>query len=117
MARQMIVVQGSDDVLQALTDAVEAALPAIRAATEEETEEVAADMRSSAPVDQGDLRDSIETDVVDTDGRVSVGADHRWFVEAGTSSAPAQPYALPAAERSRGRFPDRVEKAIKGTLP
>ena len=34
-------------------------------------------------------------------------------VEHGTSKMPARPYAGPAAERARGRFPDRVADRVR----
>lgn len=111
-----VTVEGLDD-LRATLDA----LPAkVQAAAEEavkaEVDAVADDMRSAAPVDTGTLVESIHAEVTGLAGAATATARHAVFVEFGTSSTPAQPFAGPAAELSRGRFPRRVREAIRGAI-
>lgn len=65
-------------------------------------EDVADDARRNAPVETGELQDSIHGEVVGTEGRVSATADHAAYVELGTSEMPAQPYLRPAVYKKRG---------------
>ena len=68
-------------------------------------EDVAADARRLAPVDTGDLRNSIEVlGVVDGVGRVGAGnakTDYAAYVELGTRKMAPQAYLRPAALRKR----------------
>lgn len=48
------------------------------------------------PVDEGDLQDSIHSEVSDEGMFVVADADHALFVEQGTSKMAAQPYLRPA---------------------
>lgn len=94
-------------------------------ASAEELDEVADDMRRHAAV--GDarrgrrgrppLRSSIVTRRDGLDGDARSTAPHARWVEQGTSSHPAQPFARPAAAASRRRFPKRVRRLIEETLP
>lgn len=86
-------------------------------AVKDETEEVAQDMRDSVPVDTGALRDGMQAESDGLSGRAVSTASHSWAVEGGTSKMPARPFAQPAAERSRVRFPDRVSAAVREELP
>lgn len=86
-------------------------------AVADETEEVAQDMRDSVPVDTGALQDGIQAETEGLSGKATSTAPHSWAVEGGTSRMPARPFAQPAAERSRVRFPDRVSAAVREELP
>lgn len=86
-------------------------------AVADETEEVAQDMRDSVPVDTGELQDSIQAESEGLSGKAAATASHAWAVEGGTSKMPARPFAQPAAEASRNRFPDRVSTAVREELP
>jgi HK97 gp10 family phage protein len=90
----------------------------IRKAVHDETAEVADDMRRGAPELTGALRRSIqaETSADGLAGTAAATARHATFVEHGTSDTPEQPFALPAAERSRRRFPDRVRREVGAEL-
>lgn len=57
-------------------------------------------IKRRAPVDTGELRDSIHQD----GGRVVAMADHAGFVEFGTYKMAAQPYFIPGIEATRGEF-------------
>lgn len=97
--------QAGDQVTQAIVDAVD-----------DETQAVAQDMRDLVPRDTDELHDSIETVVDGPSGIARASAPHSRFVEFGTSVAPAQPYATPASEQSRTRFPKRLSDAISEEL-
>lgn len=69
--------------------------------------------KSRAPVDSGDLRDSIKADRLGV-GEYEVASDafYAHMVEFGTTKAGAQPFLLPAAEAER----DNIVKAVTTEL-
>lgn len=73
--------------------------------TSEATEQIASDIveiaQENAPVQTGELRDSIHVEKDGNDHTVVVGADHGAFVELGTSKMAAQPYLGPAVAKVR----------------
>lgn len=83
-----------------------------RAAVRDETYLVVEDMRRTAPRRTGELARSIQAETKDLEGKAVATARHAIFVEYGTSSTPEQPFAGPAAERSRRRFPRRLRQAV-----
>lgn len=86
----------------------------LRHAVTGEVDEVADDMRRGAPRDTGELIESIQAEVYPDGlgGTVAATARHATFVEHGTEDTPAQPFAVPAAERARRRFPDRIRRDV-----
>lgn len=87
------------------------------AAVDDIVEWIGEDAQDNAPVDTGELRDSIEWLVervagMVVEGEVVVGADHGPFVEFGTVHMQAQPYLAPAIDANRGRIVRRVERAV-----
>lgn len=88
-------------------------------AVDEAAEELATTMRATVPVDLGELQDGIEVrDAADGTGK-EVGAfdvGHAVPVEFGTEDTPAQPFAQPAAEGERQRFPKRVGDKVSKAL-
>lgn len=94
---------------------------AIAQAVDEETHEIAGEMRRDAPVGEArrgrrgrpPLAESIEVTVDDLSGVARATARHAHLVERGTSSHPAQPFAQPAGERARRRFPRRVTAKVR----
>jgi len=110
-------IDGADAVKAALLALVPRVEDAAAVAVEQEAEQVAADMKGGVPVVSGELQDSI--------GARQIGP-HSWVVETlaeyataiewGKSSAPAQPFATPAAERSRARFPGGAARVVKGAV-
>lgn len=89
-----------------------------------EAREVLADERKLVPVLTGELRDGLEV-WLDTDktGAVTASVGIRngelfWavFIEWGRSSAAAQPFATPASELARKRWPKRARKALDAAL-
>ncbi len=112
-----ITVEGLDRLRSRLEKLPDQMRKGAERAVAEETEEVTQDMRESVPVDTGALRDGMQAEVDGLAGRAVSTAPHSFAVEGGTSKMPAQPFALPAAERSRTRFPGRVSEAIREELP
>jgi HK97 gp10 family phage protein len=111
-----IKVSGLDRVMGRLDDLPEQMRKGAEKAVADETEEVTQDMRDSVPVDTGALRDGMQSEVDGLRGQAVSTAAHSFAVEGGTSRQPAQPFAQPAAERSRVRFPDRVSAAVREEL-
>lgn len=116
-AKVNITVDGLDALLGKLDQLPEQMRRGAERAVAEETDEVADDMRDSVPVDTGALRDGIQAESDGLSGQAVSTADHSWAVEGGTSKMPARPFAQPAAERSRNRFPERVSAAVREELP
>lgn len=117
MARFNVEVQNLKS-LQAKLDALpDAVRRGAERATSNETEELAAAMRGNAPVDTGELVDSIHAETSGSEGQVVVDADHAGPVEFGTSTTPAQPYIEPAVEQVRQSFPQRVRDEVRSELP
>lgn len=87
-------------------------------AVKAETFETRDDMKRGAPRDTGELADGMQAEynAKKLAGRAVATARHAGFVEHGTEDTPAQPFAQPAAERARRRFPDRVRTEIKAEL-
>ena len=112
-----IKVNGLDRVTGRLDELPEQMRKGAERAVADETHEVTEDMRGSVPVDTGALRDGMQAEVDGLKGQAVSTAKHSFAVEGGTSRQVAQPFAQPAAERSRVRFPDRVSEAIRGELP
>lgn len=112
-----VTVTGLDSLLGKLNELPEQMRRGAERAVEEETEDVTQDMRDGAPVDTGALVAGMQAEVDGLRGEAVSTAQHSFAVEGGTSKMPAQPFAQPAAERSRGRFPDRVSAAVREELP
>lgn len=115
-----------DAIPKAVREAVQPALIA-------SANEMAGQMRTLAPVDEGDLRDSIavtepgettpaysqpggsrtagENEVLITVGSNDVRYPH--LVEYGTADTDAQPFFWPAVRLSRKRATNRIKRAIR----
>lgn len=115
--RVTITVEGMDKLRSRLEGLPDQMRKGAERAVADETEEVAQDMRDAVPVDTGALQDGIQAEAEGLTGRAVSTAAHSWAVEGGTSRMPARPFAQPAAERSRTRFPDRVNAAVREELP
>jgi HK97 gp10 family phage protein len=64
--------------------------------------------RRKAPVDTGYLRDSGFSREADYGADVVFAAPYAYFVETGTSRAPAQPYVRPAMDEHEGEIVDAI---------
>jgi hypothetical protein len=115
-ARLTVDVQGIEDAVRAIREAGSAAHQAAEQAVAESLDEVADDMRTSAPVLTHALEDSIEVDHQGLAGTVAATDEAAEPQEHGTSRHPAQPFAGPAASTAEGRFPDRVADAVRGAV-
>lgn len=116
--RQTVNIVGMKDLEAKLRKLPEVVKAAGGRAVKAEAEAARDDMKRGAPVDTGELRDSIqaEYDAKKLIGRAVATSKHAGFVEHGTDDSPAQPFTAPAAERARRRFPDRVRAEIKAEL-
>lgn len=74
--------------------------------------EAAAKMK--APVDTGNLMNSIVADVDGLNGTVSTGVDYATHQEYGTHKMAAHPYMTPAAEAAWPDFLTGIQKAVGG---
>lgn len=116
--RQGITIKGEQELMRKLRKLPDLVKTAGARAVKGQTEETRDDMKRGAPFETGELRDSItaEFDPKTITGRAVATARHAGFVEHGTEDTPAQPFAQPAAERARRKFPDRVRAEIKEEL-
>lgn len=117
MAKPTISVEGMPEVKAAL----DRLAPAIRAAVANAVRESAGDLETTmkrlVPVDTGALQRGIDTrqrdDINAEVGVFSGKLVYAQWVENGTSSKPAQPFMLPAAEVERRRLPERVARSVR----
>ena len=116
--RNLVTIEGLDKLAEQLAELPVAVREGAIQATHDEVEETTDDMRRFAPYKTGELRDGIQSehDEDGLGGNAVSTARHSFFVEHGTSSTPEQPYALPAAEASRQRYPRRMREAIGGSI-
>lgn len=120
-ARSTVTVVGIPRAISRLENLAAREHAAVVEAVADETNEIADEMRRDAPV--GDrkrgrrgrppLAESIEAEADGLSGQARATARHAHLVENGTSSHPAQPFAKPAGERARKRFPTRVTRKIR----
>lgn len=77
-------------------------------------EHIAEDAASRAPVDTGELRDSIHVEGRGMASVIVADAGHAAYVEYGTSRSPAQPYLHPAVEAARSGYLSGWKSIISG---
>jgi HK97 gp10 family phage protein len=112
------------DMRAAIAAAKAAARRGATKAVVDETKAIAKDMRQRAPMGDSSrgrrgrppLGESIEATHSGLDGTAKTAARHAHLVEHGTKSHPAQPFAGPAAETARRRFPKRVADDIREAI-
>jgi hypothetical protein len=111
-------IKGLDVLARKLKALPELVDKAARQAVKDETLEVAQDMRRTAPRDDGELIDGIQTEFspATITGRAVSTARHTTFVVHGTSDTPENDFMTPAAERSRRRFRGRVVEQVNAEL-
>lgn len=112
MGKGLSVSFDGDDISKVVAELSTKARAAAEQAVGDETAQVGQDMRDGAPVDTGELQDSIVTAHSGMEGTAEATARHAVFVEHGTSKMDAKQFALPAAEQARGRFVRRVSDAV-----
>lgn len=116
-----VKVDGLDKLRASLAETDSEVRRAATRAVDEELDDLAQDMKRGAPVGdrsrgrRGDppLAESIVTTRDGLKGSAGPRVLHAVFVEHGTSSHSAEPFVLPAAERSRRRFPNRVGAEVR----
>jgi len=100
------------EVVRLAADIAEAP-PKLERTSSQKLSEIAAqlrdDARAAAPVDTGELRNSISMSGGRDYRRVAATAAHAFYVEFGTSDTGPQPYMWPAA--------DRAEQAMHEQFP
>lgn len=111
-----VSVSGTDSLRAKLANAGPKIRKAAGEVVESETLEIADDMRAAAPVDTGELRDSIQSTADDVRGFAWADARHAVFVEFGTKSAPEQPFILPTAEKHRRPYVRNMSVRINEEL-
>lgn len=80
--------------------------------TEQIANDIAAIAKENAPVDTGELRDSVHVEKDGDNHAVVVGVDYGAFVELGTSRMAAQPYLGPAAEKVRRNLAKYYKRVV-----
>lgn len=118
-----VVVEGIDDLYAACRklkgDARNEALNAVRASARA----VKSEMLKRVPVNTGHLKSVITSRsdkhniIADVGPRSGNKAHYGYWQEFGTSKMKAQPFARPAADKEREKFPQRLRKALKRALP
>ena len=79
-------------------------------------DQIAADARDRAPVDSGDLRDSIHVERVNDGYSVVAGNTRVWYghlVEHGTVKSAAHPFLIPAFESNIGPIVTDARRHLK----
>lgn len=113
-----VEIKGLADLERKLKAMPELVERAARAAVKGETHEAADDLRRHAPVDDGELRDSIQAEIQKGGlaGVAAVTARHAEFVVHGTSDTPANDFVTPVINAVRRRFDDRFADEIRDEL-
>ena len=90
---------------------------AVRGAVRKTTLDIAADAKANAPVDTGNLRNSIHTSSAGSNAQVAQGviqadANYSTFVEFGTSRQAPQPFLGPAGDKHLPKLQEAVGQVI-----
>lgn len=96
----------------------EAAEFLIRGAVKKTTEDIAADAKAAAPVDTGNLRNSIQTSSAGSNASVAQGivqarSNYSIFVELGTSKMAPQPFLGPAGDKHLPKLEEAVSQVLQ----
>lgn len=102
--RNHFLEQYSEKVDEAISEAIKNGCLAIEASA-----------KQKCPVDTGNLRASIATNMVDEKvGEVGTNVEYASYVELGTKHQSAQPFLFPAFEEQKGNIVKEIEKALGG---
>jgi HK97 gp10 family phage protein len=87
-----------------------------RAAVKSTADAIARDMRQLAPVDSGDMVDSIGTESIALGiaAAVSIGVDYWMYPNYGTRYQAAQPFVEPAVDQHLDDLPEKILVGIEG---
>jgi len=117
MARDTKHLRGLDSALRSMRRLRSDTGPALVKSLNKGADEIAQRAQALAPVDDGDLRDSIKTDfeVMPDRLRARVFTDlfYSRFVEFGAAGRPAQPFFFVAVRGLKKRVTRRVARALK----
>lgn len=97
----------SEQVKECLKDAIEKALVLCG-------EEAKGYAKKLCPVDTGNLRNSIDYDVLDDTMQVGTNVEYASFVELGTSRQKAQPYLKPAIADHASKYQTMIKEELGG---
>lgn len=92
------------------------AAPLARAAVAKTAHDIEATAKALAPVDTGNLRGSISSDVHAFSAEIGPTAEYGAYVEEGTSRMAPQPYMNPAADRHEPDLGRAVDQIITQSL-
>lgn len=105
---QFRFVDHSEEIKRALTEAEHRALEKVGMFVESEAQE-------NAPVDTGNLRNSITHEVEGRFAVIGTPVEYGPHVELGTSRSKAQPYLRPAIEENRDTIKKIITDELKNT--
>lgn len=96
------------------------AAPKVGRAVRKTALDIERDAKIIAPVDTGNLRNSISTQIVDSrdaiEAVIGPTAEYGIYVEAGTSSMGPQPYMGPAFDRNVSALETALSSLLRGLL-
>lgn len=92
------------------------AVPLASKAVRKTAHDIEADAKVFVPVDTGNLRNSISTDVGVLSAEIGPTAEYGLYVEGGTSRMAPQPYMDPAADRREPELVKALEQIADGIL-
>lgn len=98
-----------DKAIESIEDAISLALEASALVVEGSAQNL-------APVDTGNLRNSITHEVEGKEARVGTNVEYAPFVELGTVKMAAQPYLNPALEQNKGNIKKIFADALKEAM-
>lgn len=107
-------VTGTDAILRKVTGMQKEAEMKVAEAVKTNILKMEAQAKSLAPVDTGNLRNSIQSSFTGTSGQLTVGAEYAMYVEMGTSKMAPQPFFFLAFERQKQQLTADITKALGG---
>jgi HK97 gp10 family phage protein len=113
-----MAVRGVETVVRALGSVVERVNEMRSRAIREVAEQIVRDIKAGAPVDTGNLRDSVSMEIVVNEiipkAVIKVEAEYASFVEFGTSRMRAQPFVMPVLDQVRDRLMRQIRLEMGG---
>lgn len=117
----MAKVEGLEHLKKRLARLPQGIRARVRAALDKSADELVGIQQRLVPVDQGDLRDSLQKREGRHDLSVDVVAGNKKafyapFVEFGTAKAPAEPFFFPPYRAMRKRIKSRTSRAVRAAV-
>jgi len=121
MKRFKVEVQGDEDLKDLLQEIADALIPVLADAVLEAAEIIGEEARRLAPVDEGDLRQSIVSEISTSTRTRAVAetgptVEYGISVEYGTHDTPAQPFLRPAADAKQERAVREIVDTLQRAL-